>query len=180
MLTEIWVNIGSDNGLLPDGTKPLPESMLTDHQWTTVTFIWGQFHKRCLNHQSLKSVWKVHVWNFIQISQEPMSKGVAVDELICDSRHCLLCKIVYILFIMNIILINLMCAQFRKSKCLVVRNSAHILNKYSQNCCKNSANLVFRRANFSFCYFLYVHFYLCLNRNISYLIGLSLCSLTFM
>ena len=29
--SEIWVNIGSDNGLLPDGAKPLPESMLTTH-----------------------------------------------------------------------------------------------------------------------------------------------------
>ena len=27
-----WVNIGSDNGLVPDGTKPLPEPMLTYHQ----------------------------------------------------------------------------------------------------------------------------------------------------
>ena len=25
MATQIWVNIGSGNGLLPDGTKPLPE-----------------------------------------------------------------------------------------------------------------------------------------------------------
>ena len=30
--TEIWVNIGSGNGLLPDGTKPLPEPILTYHQ----------------------------------------------------------------------------------------------------------------------------------------------------
>ena len=29
---EIWVIIGSGNGLLPDSTKPLPEPMLTDHQ----------------------------------------------------------------------------------------------------------------------------------------------------
>ena len=29
MATQICVNIGSDNGLLPDGTKPLPELMLT-------------------------------------------------------------------------------------------------------------------------------------------------------
>ena len=29
--------------------------MLTDHQWSPVTFILGQFHKRCLNHQLLKS-----------------------------------------------------------------------------------------------------------------------------
>ena len=54
MATEIWVNIGSGNGLMPDNTKPLPEPMLTDHQWSSVTFIIGQFHKRCLNYQSLK------------------------------------------------------------------------------------------------------------------------------
>ena len=64
MATEIWVNIGSGNGLLPDGTKPLPEPMLTDPQWNPVTFILWQFHKRCLNHQSLKSVWKLHVLKF--------------------------------------------------------------------------------------------------------------------
>ena len=28
MATEIWVNIGSGNGLLPNGTKPLPEPMV--------------------------------------------------------------------------------------------------------------------------------------------------------
>ena len=32
MATELWVNIDSGNGLLPDGTKSLPEPMLTDHQ----------------------------------------------------------------------------------------------------------------------------------------------------
>ena len=58
MATKIWVNIGSGNSLLPDGTKPLPETMLTDHQWSPVTFILGQFHKGCHNHQSLKSIWK--------------------------------------------------------------------------------------------------------------------------
>ena len=30
--TEIRVNIGSGNGLLPDGTKPLPEPWLTYRQ----------------------------------------------------------------------------------------------------------------------------------------------------
>ena len=58
---EIRVNIGLGNGLLPDGTKPLPEPMLTDHQRSPVTFILGQFQKRCLNHQSLESFWKLHV-----------------------------------------------------------------------------------------------------------------------
>ena len=34
MATQNWVNIGSGNGLVPDGTKPLPEPMLTNHQMT--------------------------------------------------------------------------------------------------------------------------------------------------
>ena len=33
MATWIWVNIGSGNGLLADGTKPISEPMLTNHQW---------------------------------------------------------------------------------------------------------------------------------------------------
>ena len=37
-ISEIWVNIGSCNGLLPDGTKPLPVLMLTNHQWCLVAF----------------------------------------------------------------------------------------------------------------------------------------------
>ena len=55
MTTEILVNIGSVNGLLPDGTKPLPEPMLTYHHWDTVTFIWCQFLKRtpAINHLNL-------------------------------------------------------------------------------------------------------------------------------
>ena len=58
---QIWVNIGSGNGLMPDSTKPLPEPMLTDHQWSPLTFILGQFNKGCLNHQSLTVIWKLHV-----------------------------------------------------------------------------------------------------------------------
>ena len=64
MATGIWVNIGSGSGLLPYGIKPLPEPMLTDHQWSPMTFILEQFHKRCLNHQSLKSIWKLHILKF--------------------------------------------------------------------------------------------------------------------
>ena len=43
---KIWVKIGSGSGLLPDGTKPLPEPMLTYRKWGPVTNIWRQFHKR--------------------------------------------------------------------------------------------------------------------------------------
>ena len=37
MATQILVNIGPGNGLLPDGTKPLPEPMLTYHKYRPVT-----------------------------------------------------------------------------------------------------------------------------------------------
>ena len=45
MATEIWVNIGSGNGLLPDGTKPLPEPMFTYRQWGPKTFTWKKFYE---------------------------------------------------------------------------------------------------------------------------------------
>ena len=38
---EICVNIGSGNGLMPDGIKPLPEPLLTYHQWGPLVFIAG-------------------------------------------------------------------------------------------------------------------------------------------
>ena len=46
----------------------LAQVMACCRQRSSVTFILGHFHKRCLNHQSLKSV-----WNFFQTSQGPMS-----------------------------------------------------------------------------------------------------------
>ena len=42
------------------------------HQYHPVTFLWGQFYKRHLSHQSWKLDWKFHM-NFIQISQGPVS-----------------------------------------------------------------------------------------------------------
>ena len=38
----IKINIGSDNGLVSDGTKTLHDPMLTNHQWGPVAFNWGQ------------------------------------------------------------------------------------------------------------------------------------------
>ena len=65
MATEIWVNIGSGNGLLPGGNKPLPEPMLAYHQWSFVVFTLQQFtqeaHEISVHDMSLK------------ISQGPMS-----------------------------------------------------------------------------------------------------------
>ena len=45
--TRNWVSIGSGNGLLPDGNKPLPEPMLTYHQSCGI-------HRRTLPWENLK------------------------------------------------------------------------------------------------------------------------------
>ena len=57
------VNIGSGNGLLPDGTQPFPEPMFTDHWWGLVAFTWEQFYRKCSRYLSLMCVWKliIHV-----------------------------------------------------------------------------------------------------------------------
>ena len=36
MVSQIRLNIGSGNGLLPDSTKPLPKLILTYHPWGSV------------------------------------------------------------------------------------------------------------------------------------------------
>ena len=55
------VNIGSGNGLLPDGTKPLPESMLTYHKYGLVAITQGLFHIKYLSHQFLKWAWNARI-----------------------------------------------------------------------------------------------------------------------
>ena len=34
------VNIGLSNGLMPDGSRPLPKPMPTNHRWGPVAFSW--------------------------------------------------------------------------------------------------------------------------------------------
>ena len=41
MALEILVNTGSINGVLPDGTNPLREPMLTHHHWCHLPVIPG-------------------------------------------------------------------------------------------------------------------------------------------
>ena len=68
MVTWNWVNIGSGNGLLPDAPRHY-----RNQYWLIIVEVqlqspWGQFHKRCLNHQLLTLDWKItylkfYVWN---------------------------------------------------------------------------------------------------------------------
>ena len=67
MASEIWVNFGSGNGSLPDGTKPLPEPMLTNDQRGVVAFTWWEFHRKHLRYLSLKWVWNFLIWDCSQI-----------------------------------------------------------------------------------------------------------------
>ena len=62
---EVWVNIGSGNGLVPNGTKPLPKPMLTNHQWCAVAHSWGQFHWKWSRYLSLIHVC---VWKLLKIA----------------------------------------------------------------------------------------------------------------
>ena len=47
MVMWSWVNIGSDNGLLPDGTRPWSEPMMTYHHW-------DKFYRKCLKWRKMK------------------------------------------------------------------------------------------------------------------------------
>ena len=61
MLYGNMVNTVPSNGLLPDGTKPLLETMLTYNQWGPVELIWWQYSLEILKKISLKEVWKLQI-----------------------------------------------------------------------------------------------------------------------
>ena len=53
MATKILVNIGSGNGLLPDSTKPLPESMLTSEFPLVINEVLCDIHLREISQELL-------------------------------------------------------------------------------------------------------------------------------
>ena len=63
---QIWVNIGSANGLVPDGSKPLPEPMLNYDQKCLVASNLGQFNKASFSHQFMKISLKITNLKFHQ------------------------------------------------------------------------------------------------------------------
>ena len=44
-IRSVLLNIGSGNGLLPEGTKQLTEPMYTYYQWISVALTYNQFHR---------------------------------------------------------------------------------------------------------------------------------------
>ena len=63
MVTKIWINIGSGNDFLPDSIEPLPEPLLTYHNWGFLAFTWGQFHRKCSRYLSLIWLRKLLIWD---------------------------------------------------------------------------------------------------------------------
>ena len=95
MVTWIWINIGSGNGLLPDGTKPLPEPMLTYHQRGSVAFSSEQFHRKCSRYQFVKQIW---IYNFKIISTFSRGQWVKSWTMLVKRpsvviMYCVICSI---------------------------------------------------------------------------------------
>ena len=83
MVTEIWVNFGSGNGLLPDGTKPLPEPMLTDHHLKS-----SDIHSRAISQEMPQpSITKIH-WKITYLKFHSNFPGA--NELISKTQPILL------------------------------------------------------------------------------------------
>ena len=64
MATRNWVNIGSGNSLLLDGTKPLLEQMCTYHQWGPVTITWWQISQEKPQPSTIKISFKTRYLKF--------------------------------------------------------------------------------------------------------------------
>ena len=66
MTTENWVNIGSGKRLLPDGTEPLPDPLLTYYQLGPLTFIWEKCNmsQPSINTFCFKITYPKFHWNF--------------------------------------------------------------------------------------------------------------------
>ena len=108
MSTQIWVDICSDNGLLPEGTKSLPEPTLTYHQCCTMIFTWVQFHKRYLNHQShtkkKKRSMQSHWTAFVKMHKNALlSHGILIGIFFLALwSHIVQCKFLHAILYNNI------------------------------------------------------------------------------
>ena len=85
--------------IMPDGIKPSPEPMLTDHQWGLRAFTWGQFHKKCSRYiyLSVTRVWKIltitsprYQWVNFLASQNVWQLPVPWLDLKCPMHWCLI------------------------------------------------------------------------------------------
>ena len=82
----------SDNGLLPDGTKPLLEPALTCHHLDLMEFVSGQFHVTYFSHQSLKQLiiyleFKSHLPAANELIHRSQTKYIIYEDSIIPNLH---------------------------------------------------------------------------------------------
>ena len=105
MATYICVNVGSCNDLLPDGMKPLPESMFTSYLWGCVAFTRKQFHGNAqdailyyenytmkISAASPREQWVNNSWDpGLAMSYDVMEFWSSLVQVVacCPQSHCL-------------------------------------------------------------------------------------------
>ena len=77
-VTQVWVNIGSGNGLLPTDTKPLIQTLLSHHRSSPVAFISGLYHAKIWSYQSVNRIENSIFKITFQITQDPMNQHICV------------------------------------------------------------------------------------------------------
>ena len=76
MASEIWVNIGSGNGLLPESTKPLPETILAYHQQGPLTITPAYMDYVYLNNQNSNPQDMSEIYTFKITATSPRGQWV--------------------------------------------------------------------------------------------------------
>ena len=76
MALEISINTGLINGLLPDGTKPFPEPVLTCHPRDPLAFILGW----CLNTQDIGPQDVFQIYAFEMTATSPRGQWVKPSD----------------------------------------------------------------------------------------------------
>ena len=95
MTIEICVNIGSGNGFLPDGTKPLPKPALTHRQWDLVSFTSENFTPW---YEFENCEFKITTASHKLKELTPVSEWVALKETEAETERVLRCHNIHAWF----------------------------------------------------------------------------------
>ena len=81
MASQILINIGSGNGLLPDGTKSLFGPTLTYRKWGLLVFTQGQFHGKYTQYTDHGNVWKIQFYKLQpQVFENDIFENAATSQ----------------------------------------------------------------------------------------------------
>ena len=80
-VTQIWVSVGSENGLLSDSTKPLPELMLTNCHICSVAFL-RNFTGGAKEHNPLRVFGDYTIKNTTTLPKGQWVNGSKIDIMV--------------------------------------------------------------------------------------------------